>query len=61
MPLNDVQAVNVRKVLANSSDEFVGQPLWAFHPYYRPHVLTERARRHLLQNDPEPSGDPEFS
>jgi hypothetical protein len=61
MPLNGVQAANVRKVLASGSDEFVSQPLWAFRPSYRPHVLYERSRRHLLQNDPEPSGDPEFS
>jgi hypothetical protein len=61
MPLNEVQAVNVRKVLANASDEFVSQPLWAFHPYYRPHVLTERSRRQVLQSDPEPVGDPEYS
>jgi hypothetical protein len=61
MPLSEIQRVNVRKVLANATDVFVSQPLWAFHPFYRPLVLTERARRHLLQNDPEPSGDPEFS
>jgi hypothetical protein len=61
MPLSDVQAVNVRKVLANSSDEFVSQPLWAFHPFYRPHVLFERARRGFLTSDPEPIGDPEYS
>jgi hypothetical protein len=61
MPLSEIQRVNVRKVLANATDVFVSQPLWAFHPFYRPLVLTERARRQLLQNDPEPSGDPEFS
>jgi hypothetical protein len=31
------------------------------HPYYRPLLLTERKRRNILQNDPEPSGDSEYS
>jgi hypothetical protein len=56
-----MQRVNVVAVLARSSDESLARPLWLFHPYYRPFVLSERARRRVLQNDPEPSGDPEYT
>jgi hypothetical protein len=44
-----------------ASDEYVTLPLWEFHPSYRPLVLSERRRRRVLQHDPEPIGDPEYS
>jgi hypothetical protein len=56
-----MQRVNVAAVLARASGEYLTQPLWHFHPYYRPFVLTERKRRHILQYDPEPTGDSEYS
>jgi hypothetical protein len=61
VPLNETQRVNVVAVLARASDEYLAQPLWNFHPYYAPFVLSARARRNVLQHDPEPSGDPEYS
>jgi hypothetical protein len=44
-----------------ASDEYVARPLWEFHPHVRAHVLSERKRRNLLQYDPEPIGDAEYS
>jgi hypothetical protein len=44
-----------------ASDEYVARPLWEFHPSYRSLVLGERRRRNVLQHDPEPIGDPEYS
>lgn len=48
------------RILVDASDEYLRQPLWDFHPSYRPLVLSERARRGLI-TDPEPIGDPEYS
>jgi hypothetical protein len=61
MPLNQTQRVHMVAVLASAADEYLAQPLWNFHPYYRLAVLSERARRRILQADPEPTGDPEYS
>lgn len=61
MPLTESQRVAVRKILGQAADEYVALPLWEFHPHYRPALLSERRRRNVLQNDPEPSGDPEYS
>jgi hypothetical protein len=44
-----------------ASDEYVALPLWEFPPAYALHVLSERRRRNILQHDPEPIGDPEYS
>lgn len=40
---------------------YVARPLWEFMPKHRAAVLSERRRRSILQGDPEPAGDPEFS
>ncbi|MGX1133208.1 hypothetical protein RKD49_005398 [Streptomyces glaucescens] len=61
MPLNKYQRARVATWLRGATDEAVSRPLWDFHPYYRPAVLTERKRRNILQSDPEPIGDPEYS
>ena len=61
MPLTESQRVVTSKILGRASDEYLARPLWEFHPYYRPFVLTVRARRKLLQHDPEPIGDSEYS
>lgn len=61
MPLTETQRTQTVGVLRTASDEYVALPLWEFHPYIRPHVLSERRRRNVLQNDPEPIGDPEYS
>jgi hypothetical protein len=58
MPLSAQQTVNVKAVLARAADEYVRAPLWDFHPYYRPHVLHERAKRFGV---PSPDDfDPEY-
>jgi hypothetical protein len=49
--------VAVRGVL----DEEIRRPLWEFPPDAASAVLSERAKRHILQNDPEPTGDSEYS
>jgi hypothetical protein len=46
---------------ALGSDDLVRRPLWEFPPRDRLAVLTERARRGFLTNDPEPIGDPEYA
>lgn len=51
----------LRAALKLVSDELVSSPLWGFLPSERSAVLSERARRSLLQHDPEPSGDPEYN
>lgn len=61
MPLTDPQRVAITRALGRATDEFVALPLWSFHPHYRPFVLVERKRRNILQNDPEPTGDSEYS
>jgi hypothetical protein len=43
------------------ADETIGSGLWNFPPEIRPVVLSERRKRNILQGDPEPVGDPEFS
>ncbi len=61
MPLNPTQRAITAKIIGGASDEYLGRPLWDFHPYYRPLILSERKRRNILQHDPEPSGDPEYT
>lgn len=60
MALNDTQRATTVRILQGASDEYIRRPLWDFHPYYRPLVLSERARRGY-NPDPEPTGDPEYS
>jgi hypothetical protein len=57
VPLNDEAA----RILRGMPDETVGRPLWTFPPHDRLAVLSERAKRHILQIDPEPIGDPEYN
>jgi hypothetical protein len=47
--------------LKGASDEQVGGPLWRYPPDAIPAVMHERRKRNILQNDPEPSGDSEYS
>lgn len=61
MALNQTQRKNAANVLRGASDGYIRRPLWEFHPYVRPLVLSERARRGFLTIDPEPIGDPEYS
>jgi hypothetical protein len=61
MPLTESQRTQAAGVLCIASDEYVALPLWEFHPHYVLHVLSERKRRNILQNDPEPIGDPEYA
>jgi hypothetical protein len=61
MPPSALQRAVVGRVLRMASDEYVARPLWEFHPSYRSLVLSERRRRNVLQHDPEPIGDPEYS
>lgn len=61
MPLSEIQRAAVMRILGTASDEYLALPLWEFHPSYRPHVLSARRRRNILQNDPEPIGDSEYS
>ncbi|MDX3551005.1 hypothetical protein PV729_04330 [Streptomyces europaeiscabiei] len=51
----------VAEILRGSADEEVSRPLWSFLPEEAPIVLSERRRRNILQGDPEPIGDPEYS
>lgn len=60
MALSESQRKTAVRILVDASDEYLRQPLWDFHPSYRPLVLSERARRGLI-TDPEPIGDPEYS
>lgn len=62
MALSTTQQERVRRaVMAHFSDEDVCAPLWEFDPEDRPLILSERRRRHLLNNDPEPIGDHEYT
>lgn len=61
MPLTDAQRTVTAKILSRASDAYLGRPLWEFHPFYRPLILSERTRRSILQGDPEPIGDPEYT
>lgn len=47
--------------LRTGSDELMALPLWVFSPTDAPTILSERRRRNILQSDPEPTGDPEYS
>jgi hypothetical protein len=47
--------------LRTGSDELLALPLWGFNPADVPTVLSERRRRNILQHDPEPIGDPEYT
>lgn len=49
------------RALSSTDDVCVSLPLWLYPPEAAKLVLSERARRGLMQNDPEPIGDPEFS
>jgi hypothetical protein len=61
MPLTNTQRKHAAAILGRATDGCLRMPLWGFHPYYRPLVLSERRRRNILQGDPEPIGDPEYS
>jgi hypothetical protein len=62
MPKLDAsEPYNWARALAEATDETVGSGLWNFPPDARPAVLSERRKRNILQGDPEPTGDPEFS
>lgn len=61
MALSDMQRTTTVRVLRGAADEYVSRPLWEFHPYYRPLILSERARRGFNNPDPEPIGDPEYT
>lgn len=61
MPLTESQRTVAAKIMGTASDEYLAQPLWEFHPAYRSVVLSARRRRNILQIDPEPIGDSEYS
>ncbi|WP_037664948.1 hypothetical protein [Streptomyces albidoflavus] len=62
MALSTTQQERMRRAfMARLSDEDVCAPLWEFFPAYRPYILSERRRRNLLNNDPEPIGDHEYT
>ncbi|MEU0245155.1 hypothetical protein ABZ192_12620 [Streptomyces sp. NPDC006235] len=61
MPLDPTQRAVAARILGRESVELLARPLWEFHPYHRPLVLTARKRRNILQHDPEPIGDPEYA
>lgn len=61
MPLTKTQRMPSAGALRIAEDEFVALPLWEFRPHSVPLVLTERRRRNILQHDPEPIGDPEYT
>lgn len=59
--MNQLAREALRRALIEASDELIRSPLWGFPPNYRRGVLSERARRGFLNNDPEPIGDAEYS
>jgi hypothetical protein len=61
MALSARQRMQTVRTFRGASDGYIRRPLWEFHPYVRPLVLSERARRGFLTIDPEPIGDPEYS
>lgn len=61
MALTELQRNTAVRIFQGAPDDYVRAPLWDFHPYYRPLILTERARRGFNHIDPEPTGDPEYS
>lgn len=48
-------------VARSMTDEALALPLWESRPFYRLAILSERRRRNILQGDPEPIGDPEYT
>jgi hypothetical protein len=54
-------AVDVAAPTREWPSEVLSLGLWIFTPDEIPAVLSERRRRNLLQGDPEPIGDPEYS
>lgn len=61
MALSQTQVTQAAAAFRLAADETMRRPLWEFHPYYALMILSERQRRGLLQHDPEPIGDPEYS
>lgn len=61
MALSTIQRAVAATIHRSAADEWLTQPLWNFHPSYRLLILSERQRRGLLQGDPEPIGDPEYT
>lgn len=61
MVLSAAQRGAVTSELARAADEYLALPLWEFHPAYALPVLSERRRRGILQGDPEPTGDTEYT
>lgn len=51
----------VAELLGAAPDDEIRRPLWTFLPEEVPTVQHERRRRNILQGDPEPIGDPEYS
>lgn len=52
---------HIRDAVSLGTNSLLCSPLWLFPPDYRLAVLSERRRRGLMQIDPEPIGDAEFS
>ncbi|MFJ9318820.1 hypothetical protein [Streptomyces globisporus] len=61
MPLSATQEATAVRTIRGAADEYLQQPLWNFHPFYRPLILSERKRRSILQGDPEQTGDPDYT
>lgn len=61
MALSDMQRTQAVATLRFASDEYLRLPLWEFHPHLVPLVLSARRRSQVLQHDPEPTGDPEYT
>ena len=59
--LDRSEPYNWVRALRGTDDQTVSVPLWEYPPEARSAVLSERRRRNILQGDPEPVGDPEFS
>lgn len=49
------------ELLRGASDAELSGPLWWWPVADRPAVLSERAKRGILQIDPEPIGDSEYT
>ncbi len=60
MALSESQRETAVRIIRGAADEYVRLPLWEFHPYYRPLILSERTRRGF-NLDPEPTGDHEYN
>lgn len=59
MPLSNRQRKTAVRVIGGASEEYVRRPLWEFHPYYRPLILSERLRRGFTIGDDQ-APDPEY-